>query len=283
MRSADQNFAEKDIESLDWNELLNLKRSFSSYLKQLTNDIIEIERSKIQSVNNKIQSNTDDLKSLMRKSKDIRSSIRSKNSDFLAIGQKISQSKDFLITMESRVTDETEEDLIHTINTLTKSLVDKQYETESGKNRMAQEIKEKSMKMEAVRAVNTIKQGLNQLNQQAEAFRENIKVLNSEDVKVNNYINSIRIAVDALYSDRRKLSDDRSDLLSTYNTALQRLELVNLQMDKISKIRKQRVQLHGQYISDSAILKVKEEAKRKLESGSKLSFEELKLLYSDGD
>ena len=43
MRSADQNFAEKDIESLDWNELLNLKRSFSSYLKQLTNDIIEIE------------------------------------------------------------------------------------------------------------------------------------------------------------------------------------------------------------------------------------------------
>ena len=185
--------------------------------------------------------------------------------------------------MESRVTDETEEDLIHTINTLTKSLEDKQYETESGKNRMAQEIKEKSMKMEAVRAVNTIKQGLNQLNRQAEAFRENIKVLNSEDVKVNNYINSIRIAVDALYSDRRKLSDDRSDLLSTYNTALQRLELVNLQMDKISKIRKQRVQLHGQYISDSAILKVKEEAKRKLESGSKLSFEELKLLYSDGD
>jgi len=56
LRSADQNFAEKDIESLDWNELLNLKRSFSSYLKQLTNDIIEIETSKIQSVNNKIQS-----------------------------------------------------------------------------------------------------------------------------------------------------------------------------------------------------------------------------------
>lgn len=283
MRSADQNFAEKDIESLDWNELLNLKRSFSSYLKQLTNDIIEIETSKIQYVNNKIQSNTDNLKSLLRKSKEIRSSIKSKNSDFLAISQKISQSKDFLITMESRVTDETEEDLIHTINTLAKSLENKQYETESEKNRMAQEIKEKSMKMEAVRAVNTIKQGLNQLNQQADAFRENIKVLDMEDMKVNNYTNSIRIAVDALYSDRRKLSDDRSDLLSTYNTALQRMELVNLQMDKISKVRKQRVQLHGQYISDSAILKVKEEAKRKLESGSKLSFEELKLLYNDGD
>jgi uncharacterized coiled-coil DUF342 family protein len=250
LRSADQNFAEKDIESLDWNELLNLKRSFSSYLKQLTNDIIEIETSKIQSVNNKIQSNTDNLKSLLGRSKEIRSSIKSKNSDFLAIGQKISQSKDFLSTMESRVTDETEDVLIHTIKVLTKSLEDKQYATENEKNRISQEIKDRSMEMEAIKAV---------------------------------HINSIRIALDALYVERRKLSDERSNLLNSYNTALQKLELVNLQMDKISKVRRQRVQTHGQYISDSAILKVKEEAKRKLESGSKLSFEELKLLYNDGD
>jgi uncharacterized coiled-coil DUF342 family protein len=283
LRSADQNFAEKDIESLDWNELLNLKRSFSSYLKQLTNDIIEIETSKLQSVNNKIQSNTENLKSLLGRSKEIRSSIKTKNSDFLAIGQKISQSKDFLSTMESRVTNETEDVLIHTINVLTKSLEDKQYATENEKNRISQEIKDRSMEMEAIKAVHTIKQGLNELNQQADAFKENIKQLDMEDMKMNNQINSIRIALDALYIERRKLSDERSNLLNSYNTVLQKLELVNLQMDKISKVRRQRVQTHGQYISDSAILKVKEEAKRKLESGSKLSFEELKLLYNDGD
>ena len=39
---------------------------------------------------------------------------------------------------------------------------------------MVQEIKDKSMKIEAVKAVNTIKQGLIQVNQQAEVFRDNI-------------------------------------------------------------------------------------------------------------
>ena len=223
---------------MDWNELLNLKRSFSSYLKQLTNDIIEIETSKIQSVNNKIQSNTDNLKSQLGRSKEIRTSIKSKNSDFLAVSQKISQSKDFLSTMESRVTNETEHDLIHTINVLTKSLEEKQYATENEKNRISQEIRDRSMEMEAIKAVNTIKQGLNQLNQQADAFKENIKQLDMEDMKLNNHINSIRIALDALYADRRKLSDERSNLLNSYNTALQKLELVNLQMDKISKVRR---------------------------------------------
>ena len=42
------------------------------------------------------------------------------------------------------------------------------------------------------------------------------------------------------------------------------------------------LQEHGRYVSDSVLLKVKEEAKKKLQSGSKLSFEELKLLYNDG-
>ena len=39
------------------------------------------------------------------------------------------------------------------------------------------------MEMEAIKAVNTIKQGLNQLNQQADAFKENIKQLDMEDMK----------------------------------------------------------------------------------------------------
>src|SRR5262245_37333089 len=119
MHSADQNFAEKDVESLNWDELLNMKRSLSSYLKETSNNIIEIERSKIQPLSSKIHSTSDELKLLLKKSRELRSSIKSENSEFLAISQKISHSKDFLITMESRITDEPEEELTRSIKTLT--------------------------------------------------------------------------------------------------------------------------------------------------------------------
>lgn len=268
---------------MNWNELLNMKRSLSSYMKETSNNIIEIERSKIQPLSSKIHTASDELKLLLKESREVRSSIKSKNSEFLGISQKISQSKDFLITMESRITDEQEDELIRCIKTLTDNIDGKHYGTENEKNRIAQELKDKSMKMEAVKAVKTIKQGLDQLNQQADAFKENIRILNLENEDLDNRLNNCRLAVDLLYNERRKFSSERSGLLDTYNATLEKLELINLQMDKVAKVRRQHPYLPGQRINDSAILKVKEEAKRKLDSGSKLSFDELKLLYSDGD
>jgi uncharacterized coiled-coil DUF342 family protein len=282
LQSPDPNLAEKDIESLDWQELLNLKRRFSSYLKELTNGIIEIESSKMQSLNHNIQAAMDSHRLLVNKSRDIRASVRSKNSEFLATSQKISQSKDFLSMMESRITSNSEDALYQTKDTLTKNLEDKQYENERDRARIVQEIKDTSMKIEAVKAVNTIKQELIQLNRQAEVFRDNIMKLEDDIVKLNNNINTSRIALDALFKTRHKLAGERGKLLNNYNEALAKLEMINSKMDKIAQARKQRVQQHGRYISDSALLKVKEEAKKKLQSGSKLTFEELKLLYNDG-
>ncbi|MGA9844092.1 MAG: hypothetical protein WBQ25_17450 [Nitrososphaeraceae archaeon] len=282
MQSPDQNFAEKDIDSLDWQELLNLKRRFSSYLKELTNGIIEIERSKMPSLNHNIQAAMDSHRLLVNKSRDVRASVRSKNSEFLAISQKISQSKDFLSMMESRITDNSEDILYQTKDTLTKNLEDKQYENERDRARIVQEIKDTSMKIEAVKAVNTIKQELIQFNRQAEVFRDNIMIMENDTIKLNNDINTSRIALDALFKARHRLAGERGKLLSTYNEALAKLEMINSKMDKIAQVRKQRVQEHGRYVSDSVLLKVKEEAKKKLQSGSKLSFEELKLLYNDG-
>ena len=282
MRSADQNFAEKDIESLDWRELLNLKRSLSSYLKELTNKLIEIDRSKMQSLNYNIQSKIDNHKLLLRRSKEVRNLMRSKNSEFLSISQKISQSKDFLSTMESRLTVKSEEALLDSIKALTKHLEDKQYGTEVERDSIIHDIKDISMKLEAIKAVKTIRQTLAELNQQADTFKDNIRVMNSEIAKLNEEINISRFALDELFKERHTLVDERKYLLNSYNTALERFEIVNSKMDKISQLRKQRVQEHGQYVDDSFILKLKDEAKRKLESGSKLTFEELKLLYNDG-
>jgi uncharacterized coiled-coil DUF342 family protein len=139
------------------------------------------------------------------------------------------------------------------------------------------------MKMEAIKAIKAIKEGLDQLNQQADNFKENIRILNLDNVDLDNRLNNCKLSADVLHNERRKLWSERSMLLDKYNAALEKLEVINLQMDKIAKVRRQHSHLPGQRISDSEILKVKEEAKRKLDSGSKLSFEELKLLYSDGD
>jgi uncharacterized coiled-coil DUF342 family protein len=283
LHSADQNFAEKDVESLNWNELLNLKHSLSSFLKETSNKIIEIERSKIQTLNNKIHTSGDELKLLLNKSREVRSSIKAKNSEFLTISQKISQSKDFLITMESRLSDESEEKVVRSIEILTDRIDGKHYGTESERNRIAQELKDKSMNMEAIKAVKTIKQGLDQLNQQADTFKQGIRILNQEILDLDNRLNNCRLAVDVLYNERRKSWSERGTLLDVYNASLEKLELINLQMDKVAKVRRQHLHLPGQRVSDNEILKVKEEAKRKLDSGSKLSFEELKLLYTDGD
>ena len=281
MHSADQNLADKDLESLDWNELLNLKRSFSSHLMEASNDIIEVEKSRIQPLNSKIQSNMDSLRSLVKKSREVRNSLKSKNSEFLAVSQKISQSKDFLSTMESRLTNENEENLVRALNSLTESLEDTQHRTQNERNAITQEIKDKSMKLEAIKAVKMIKQGLDQLNNQADAFKDSIRILNLENEDLNNKINFGRSTIDMLYNERRKFLAARQDLLNTYDAAFKKLELINLQMDKIARVRRQRVHLPGRNINDSAILKIKEAAKRKLDSGSKLSFEELKLLYSE--
>jgi uncharacterized coiled-coil DUF342 family protein len=252
-------------------------------LKETSNKIIEIERSKIQTLNNKIHTSGDELKLLLNKSREVRSSIKAKNSEFLTISQKISQSKDFLITMESRLSDESEEKVVRSIEILTDRIDGKHYGTESERNRIAQELKDKSMNMEAIKAVKTIKQGLDQLNQQADTFKQDIRILNQEILDLDNRLNNCRLAVDVLYNERRKSWSERGTLLDVYNASLEKLELINLQMDKVAKVRRQHLHLPGQRVSDNEILKVKEEAKRKLDSGSKLSFEELKLLYTDGD
>jgi uncharacterized coiled-coil DUF342 family protein len=185
--------------------------------------------------------------------------------------------------MESRLTNENEENLVRALNSLTESLEDTQHRTQNERNAITQEIKDKSMKLEAIKAVKMIKQGLDQLNNQADAFKDSIRILNLENEDLNNKINFGRSTIDMLYNERRKFLAARQDLLNTYDAAFKKLELINLQMDKIARVRRQRVHLPGRNINDSAILKIKEAAKRKLDSGSKLSFEELKLLYSEGD
>jgi uncharacterized coiled-coil DUF342 family protein len=49
----------------------------------------------------------------------------------------------------------------------------------------------------------------------------------------------------------------------------------------MSEMRQRQRQEYGYGLPDDALFRVKETAKKKLQSGSKLTFEELKLLYSE--
>jgi uncharacterized coiled-coil DUF342 family protein len=57
--------------------------------------------------------------------------------------------------------------------------------------------------------------------------------------------------------------------------------MINARLNIMAEMRKKQRQEYGQGLPNDALFKVKETAKKKLESGSKLSFEELKLLYSE--
>ena len=50
----------------------------------------------------------------------------------------------------------------------------------------------------------------------------------------------------------------------------------------MSEMRKKQREQYGYALPNDVLFNVKENARKKLEEGSKLSFEELKLLYEDG-
>jgi uncharacterized coiled-coil DUF342 family protein len=90
----------------------------------------------------------------------------------------------------------------------------------------------------------------------------------------NNSINS-------LFDSKRRLSADREKYLNKYNETAAGLEKVNARLNLMSEMREKQRQEYGHGLPSDALFKVKETAKKKLESGSKLSFDELKLLYSE--
>ncbi len=54
-------------------------------------------------------------------------------------------------------------------------------------------------------------------------------------------------------------------------------------LDAMSEMRRKQRKEYGYLLQSDALFKVKEEAEKKLRSGSKLSLEELKLLYGEKD
>jgi uncharacterized coiled-coil DUF342 family protein len=280
LTTTDQNPSAR-IENLGWDDLVTLKRRLSGRVKELSEKIIDIERNRFRSINNNIHVEKNNLNNFLERTKQIRSQVQSKNSQLLSISEKISQSKDFLSMMESRISSDAEGHLFQSLNMLQKALEEKQYKSPREKNEILSSIKETSMKIEALKAIRIIKDQMREFDKESENLRNSLNLLDEEYRSLQRKISEINKIIDELFDLKRQLPAEREIYLKEYNEDLLQLEKINGRLDYMANMRKRQREEYGNALPKDTLFKLKEEAKKKMDSGSKLSLEELKLLYGD--
>jgi uncharacterized coiled-coil DUF342 family protein len=280
LTTTDQNPSAR-IENLGWDDLVTSKRRLSGRVKELSEKIIDIERNRFRSINNNIHVEKNNLNNFLERTKQIRSQVQSKNSQLLSISEKISQSKDFLSMMESRISSDAEGHLFQSLNMLQKALEEKQYKSPREKNEILSSIKETSMKIEALKAIRIIKDQMREFDKESENLRNSLNLLDEEYRSLQRKISEINKIIDELFDLKRQLPAEREIYLKEYNEDLLQLEKINGRLDYMASMRKRQREEYGKALPKDTLFKLKEEAKKKMDSGSKLSLEELKLLFGD--
>jgi uncharacterized coiled-coil DUF342 family protein len=273
----------KDLEYRGWDDLLAMKRKLSGELKEITDKIVDVDRSQFYSITSSIKEQRTMLDAHVKRLKQVRAEVEKRNTELLGISEKIARSKNFLSMMETRLPSEKEEELQATVLSNQAFIDAKNYRSEREKNEMLSRIKEASMKIEAIKATRTIKEQLAQLNQESTNTANTIKQLDKERDSVRGKVAEIDNIVDKLYHSKRKLAADRDSYLAQYDGIAKQFDAINARLDAMAKMRRKQREEYGYNLPNDALFKVKEMARKKLESGSKLSFEELKLLYGEKD
>jgi uncharacterized coiled-coil DUF342 family protein len=275
--------SEKDLESLGWDDLVAQKRQLTGELKELSDKVIDIDRNQFRSIGNSIKEQRSLLDAHTDRLKQIRSEVDSRNSQLLSVSEKLSQSRNFLSLMEARLPSEKEEDL-QAIVRKNQDIIDaKDYKSEREKNEIMSRIKDAAMKLEAIKATRTIREQFSQLNQESANINNAIKQLSEERNSLRSKISEINAVLDNLYDSKRKLTSEHQSHLTRYYTIAKQFDAINARLDSMSEMRRKQRKEYGYVQQSDALFKVKEEAKKKLQSGSKLSLEELKLIYGDKD
>ena len=275
--------SEKDWESLGWHDLVAQKRQLASELKELSDKIIDIDRNQFRSIGNNIKEQRSLLDAYTERLKQIRSEVDSRNSALFSVSEKLSQSRNFLSMMEARLPSEKEEDL-HAVVQKNQDLIDaKDYKSERERNEILSRIKDATMKLEAIKAIRTIRDQLSELSHESAGINNTIMQLNEERSSLRNKISEVNMVLDNLYDSKRKLTSQHQSYLTRYNSIANQFDAINSRLDSMSEMRRKQRKEYGYIEQSDALFKIKEEAKKKLQTGSKLSLEELKLLYGDKD
>ena len=139
------------------------------------------------------------------------------------------------------------------------------------------------MKLEAIKATRTIKDQFSLLNQESSKIGNLIQQLEAERSSARVSVAEANATLDRLYDGKRKLTVDRESGLAEYDRIAHEFELINARLDSMSEMRRKQREEYGHGLPNDALFKVKETARKKLETGGKLTFEELKLLYGEKD
>lgn len=269
--------------SLGWNDLVALKRKLASELKELTDKIVEIDNNQFRAISDSIRDQRKALDAYTYRLKRIHPEVEKCNKELLAVSEKITQSKNFLSMMETRLPSEKEEELQASVQQNQAAIEAKNYKTEREKNEIMSRIKEATMKLEALKATRTIREQFSQLTHESTGISIALRQLDGERDLLRAEISRINGALDELYDSKRKLVPERQLHLEKFDYLANQFDVVNARLDLMSDMRKKQREEYGYGIPSDALFKIKEEARKKLEAGSKLSFEELKLLYGEKD
>ncbi len=280
MSSVDQNPVH-DLESLNWDDLLSLKRSQLNQIKDLTDKIIDIEKNRFRLINENIQQEKNKLVNMTTRLAQIRTEMNSNNSQLLTISEKISKSKNFVSIMGTRLPSDNEVDLVRILESSQKLVDEKRYKNERQKNEALSVMNDASMKLEAIKAIRAVNEQLIDLKAQAEEIKKTLKILEDEGTTLQTQIADTHNKIDKLFVSKRQQAAEHQSCLKDYDEFLSTLDSVNSRLDAMAQWRKRQRQEYGYRPGDDALFKVKESAKKKFEAGAKLSFEELKLLYDE--
>jgi len=280
LSSVDQNPVH-DLESLNWDDLLSLKRNQLNQIKDLTDKIIDIEKNRFRLINENIQQEKNKLVNMTTRLAQIRTEMNSNNSQLLTISEKISKSKNFVSIMGTRLPSDNEVDLVRILESSQKLVDEKRYKNERQKNEALSVMNDASMKLEAIKAIRSVNEQLIDLKAHAEEIKKILKILENEGTTLQTQIADTHNKIDKLFVSKRQQAAEHQSCLKDYDEFLSTLDSVNSRLDAMAQWRKRQRQEYGYRPGDDALFKVKESAKKKFEAGAKLSFEELKLLYGE--
>jgi chromosome segregation ATPase len=272
-----------NIMSLGWNDLVLLKRKLSSSLRNVTQNIINIDTNKLPRVNQKIYEEKTALNGLITKSKHNQTDIKAANAELLALSEKISQSKNFLGIMQNRLPRETEDSLLHVVKVNESLIHEGKYRSTREKDMILSIIGDATMKVEAIKAFRTIRAQLQQLESHSELTTNSLLMLNDESQSLQQEISRCKKRIQTSFDSKHQIVAERFGCLSEYNDMSLQLEKLNAQMDLAADQRRRQRQEQIRPVHDMNISKAKELARKKLQSGAKLSLEELRLLYDEND
>jgi uncharacterized coiled-coil DUF342 family protein len=266
--------------SLGWNDLVHLKRKLSTSLRQITENIIDIDTNKLPKANHQIHEEKTFLNSLLIKSRQIQSGIQFENEELLRLSGKVSQSKNFLSVMQNRLPDEREDSLLQRAKVNESLIHAGKYDNTREKDQILSVIRDASMKLEAIKAFRIIKDQLLQLEIQSERTKKSLLMLDDESKSLQQEIHRCKKKIQTSYDSKHRIIEERSRCLSEYNEISLQLKKLNTQMDTAAdQKRRRKAQIPPDY--DESIYKVKESARKKMQDGAKLTLEELRLIYDE--